>query len=123
MAQTRKTEYPVHQPRVFDRGEFVRKQIPSKKSGLDVVFESVSSKEISDVQLDPRVVDLEQCIASNQFIEPRQVQEILNMTDPEDIDKMVGKLSEETFSWLKQNMTDWDFEKNVKITPSVEPEK
>lgn len=111
----------MHQPRVFDRGEFVRKQIPSKRSGLDVVFEQVSSKEISDVQLDPRVVDLEQCIASNQFIEPRQVQEILNMTDPEDIDKMVGKLSSETFAWLKENMTDWDFEKNVKIAPPVEP--
>lgn len=43
------------------------------------------------------------------------------MTDPEDIDKMVGKLSSETFAWLKENMTDWDFEKNVKIAPPVEP--
>lgn len=115
MAQTRKTEYPIHQPEVVDRGEVVRKQIPSKKSGFDVVFEEVPSKVVSDAQLDPRIITLEQCIRDNTFIEPRQVQEALNLSDPNDIDKLVGKLSDETFAWLKENMTDWDFENNVRI--------
>lgn len=120
MAKIRKTEYPIHQPRVFDRGEEVRKQIPSQTSGFDVIFENVSSKTISEQVLDPRIITLEQCIASNTFINPREVQQLLNLTDPADIDNVVGKLSESAFSWLKENMTSWDFEKNEKIVETKE---
>lgn len=118
MAKTRKTEYSIVQPRVFDRGEEVRKQLPNKKGGFDIVFEKVSSKELGRDVLDPRIVNLEQCIVSNTFINPREVQEILNLTDPADIDNVVGKLSVSAFSWLKENMKDWDFVKNQKIVES-----
>lgn len=115
MAKTRKTEYLIKEPLVFDRGEEVRTLVAAQ-TGFDVVFEHQSSKEFGSSVPDPRVTTLQQCIESNTFINPREVQSILNMTDPADIDEMVGSLSTKTFDSLKDLMKDtWDFEKNIPI--------
>lgn len=120
MSVFRKSEPDLVSPVVKDSGEFVRVTEPCSTGGFNVFFKKVSCEELSKDVLDPRIYTLERMVCDNLFIDPGQVVSILNSTDINTIEDLAGRVSEEAYIYLRDNLDSFDFEKNV---TTVEPDK
>lgn len=108
-----KKEHRVVPPPVIPYNVEVRKELVKDDGTVNVIFEDVEPSVISKEQLDPRLVTLERLLGTNTMISPQGVANILDISDPNDLEYYSGRLSENAYNRLRDTLKDWDFEKNV----------
>lgn len=89
---------------------------------IKVMFEEVTSEELSKKQLDPTIVTLENLLANNITINPSSVTSLLNQTDIADINELADQLSSQAYEKITQ-LPNFDFDKNTLIKEEKEDKK
>lgn len=118
-----KRDYPSYFPAPVDEPLEIRENVVKDSGSTHVVFSKISSKDLSAKVLDPRVFTLSNLIKNNEIISPGDVSKLLNTTDPEDIERLSGHISERAFNYIRMNNPNYNPEKNILEKEVVEETK